>query len=508
MPREGLDHNRGDDPPALPEARHPRGGAAVREGAAPLARFNPGDASGALMKSLLKLQGLAEDVPASSRRSWSTSRAGKFRVNVAPTASSAIGGHVRAIGVMLFLGLLAAGLTVGGLVVLAGGGAATGARRGSALARAAVVSRDRGGVPRGDAADAEDLGAAAGCSAEARRALARAAAISVRRQPRRRAPRSVPSRQRSTAAATRRRDAASMRCGPSEHERARRGARTRSRRRRERLDRRRARSPPRIPKASAARTNVAGPREEPRAPRRRTPRPGPSPRERPRARPRRRASAASATGTAIATVSASATAAASGRTPPPRPRRCTGRPRSAASASVAREEAARRRRATRPSARGREHARKPERDARREARARGAPPCAPAQRRQRAGERRRRAARRRGARPASHSPPTSARNRGDEAPRATPLEGGGGVERAAARERPGAARDERPPTGRPGGPQRRAARDATRAPTARSHGSRTRRAQPRPERGEERWEARADGSRRARRGDRGTFLAF
>jgi ubiquinone biosynthesis protein len=42
-------------------------------------------------------------------------------VNVAGDSIDRIGGHVRALGVMVFLGLLAAGLTVGGLVVLASG---------------------------------------------------------------------------------------------------------------------------------------------------------------------------------------------------------------------------------------------------------------------------------------------------------------------------------------------------------------------------------------------------
>jgi ubiquinone biosynthesis protein len=84
-----------------------------------LARFNPTDASGALMKSLLKLQGLAEDVPGQLSQILVDLEGGKFRVNVHSDAIDRIGGHVRALGVMLFLGLLAAGFSVGGLVVLA-----------------------------------------------------------------------------------------------------------------------------------------------------------------------------------------------------------------------------------------------------------------------------------------------------------------------------------------------------------------------------------------------------
>jgi ubiquinone biosynthesis protein len=84
-----------------------------------LSKFNPTDASGVLMKSLLKLQGLAEDVPGQLSQILVDLEGGKFRVNVHSDAIDRIGGHVRALGVMLFLGLLAAGFSVGGVVVLA-----------------------------------------------------------------------------------------------------------------------------------------------------------------------------------------------------------------------------------------------------------------------------------------------------------------------------------------------------------------------------------------------------
>jgi ubiquinone biosynthesis protein len=87
-----------------------------------LARFNPGDASSTLMRSLLKLQGLAEDVPAQLTQILVDLEGGKFRVNVHSDDLDRVGAHVRAIGVMLFLGMLAAGLTVGGLGVLSAGG--------------------------------------------------------------------------------------------------------------------------------------------------------------------------------------------------------------------------------------------------------------------------------------------------------------------------------------------------------------------------------------------------
>ncbi len=87
-----------------------------------LSRFNPSDASSTVMKSLLKLQGLAEDVPAQLTQILVDLEGGKFRVNVHSEDLERVGGHVRALGVLLFLGVLAAGLTVGGLLSLSLGG--------------------------------------------------------------------------------------------------------------------------------------------------------------------------------------------------------------------------------------------------------------------------------------------------------------------------------------------------------------------------------------------------
>jgi ubiquinone biosynthesis protein len=103
-----------------------------------LARFTPGDASSTIIKSLLKLQGLAEDVPSQLSQILVDLEGGKFRVNVASEDVERVGGQVRALGVMLFLGLLAAALTVGGLVVLGTGGSSW--IGGGALAAAALVS--------------------------------------------------------------------------------------------------------------------------------------------------------------------------------------------------------------------------------------------------------------------------------------------------------------------------------------------------------------------------------
>jgi len=107
-----------------------------------LARFNPTDASSTLMKSLLKIQGLAEDVPAQLTQILVDLEGGKFRVNVHSEDLERVGAHVRALGVLLLLAVLAAGLTVGGFVVLAVGGRAWlgGVALGGALALASVAA--------------------------------------------------------------------------------------------------------------------------------------------------------------------------------------------------------------------------------------------------------------------------------------------------------------------------------------------------------------------------------
>jgi len=87
-----------------------------------LARFNPSDASSTLMKSLLKLQGLAEDVPAQLTQILVDLEGGKFRVNVHSEDLERVGGHVRAIGVLLFVGMIASALVLGGIVAIAVGG--------------------------------------------------------------------------------------------------------------------------------------------------------------------------------------------------------------------------------------------------------------------------------------------------------------------------------------------------------------------------------------------------
>ncbi|HEX9244390.1 MAG TPA: AarF/ABC1/UbiB kinase family protein, partial [Anaeromyxobacter sp.] len=67
----------------------------------------------------LKLQGLAEDVPAQLTQILVDLEGGKFRVNVHSEDLERVGGHVRAIGVLLFVGLIASALVLGGVIALA-----------------------------------------------------------------------------------------------------------------------------------------------------------------------------------------------------------------------------------------------------------------------------------------------------------------------------------------------------------------------------------------------------
>ena len=71
------------------------------------------------MKSLLKLQTLAEDVPAQLQQILVDLEAGKFRVNVHSAELERIAVNVRMLGLSTFIGLVACGLTIGGLLVFA-----------------------------------------------------------------------------------------------------------------------------------------------------------------------------------------------------------------------------------------------------------------------------------------------------------------------------------------------------------------------------------------------------
>jgi ubiquinone biosynthesis protein len=84
-----------------------------------LARFSPDDASGTLMRTLLRFQGLAEDVPHQLQKVLADLEGGKLRLNVRSADVEQLGAQVRSVGTLLFLGLLAASLTVGGLIIVA-----------------------------------------------------------------------------------------------------------------------------------------------------------------------------------------------------------------------------------------------------------------------------------------------------------------------------------------------------------------------------------------------------
>jgi ubiquinone biosynthesis protein len=84
-----------------------------------LSRFNPQDASSVLMKSLIKLQGLAEDVPAQMSQILADLEGGKLRVNVRSEDSTRVAERVRSAGLLVFLGMLSSSLALGGLLVVA-----------------------------------------------------------------------------------------------------------------------------------------------------------------------------------------------------------------------------------------------------------------------------------------------------------------------------------------------------------------------------------------------------
>ena len=82
-------------------------------------RFQGTDASGALLKSMLKIQGLAENLPAQLSQILADLEGGKFRVHVRSEGIDRIADNVRSLGLTIFLGLLASALALGGLFVVA-----------------------------------------------------------------------------------------------------------------------------------------------------------------------------------------------------------------------------------------------------------------------------------------------------------------------------------------------------------------------------------------------------
>ena len=84
-----------------------------------MARFSPSDARGTLMKSFLKLQTLAEDVPAQLQQILYDLEAGKFRVNVSSPGLDQVATNLRVAAMALYLGLVSAALLIGGFIALA-----------------------------------------------------------------------------------------------------------------------------------------------------------------------------------------------------------------------------------------------------------------------------------------------------------------------------------------------------------------------------------------------------
>jgi ubiquinone biosynthesis protein len=84
-----------------------------------LQRFNPSDVSGTLMKSLLKFQGLAEDLPVQLSQILSDLEGGKFRVRVQSEEIDRLAHNVRSMAITLLLGVMAGGLAAGGLGLVA-----------------------------------------------------------------------------------------------------------------------------------------------------------------------------------------------------------------------------------------------------------------------------------------------------------------------------------------------------------------------------------------------------
>ena len=86
------------------------------------ARLNPTDARGTLMRSLLQLQTLAEDVPAQLQQILIDLESGKFRVNVHARGLDRVATNVRGAGFALVLSVVASALLVSGTIALAASG--------------------------------------------------------------------------------------------------------------------------------------------------------------------------------------------------------------------------------------------------------------------------------------------------------------------------------------------------------------------------------------------------
>jgi ubiquinone biosynthesis protein len=81
-------------------------------------RLSPADAGGAVMKSLLSLQALAQDVPGQLAQILVDVEAGKLRVNVHSEGLDRVAANVRTAGITVFLGIGAGSFTIGAFILL------------------------------------------------------------------------------------------------------------------------------------------------------------------------------------------------------------------------------------------------------------------------------------------------------------------------------------------------------------------------------------------------------
>jgi ubiquinone biosynthesis protein len=76
-------------------------------------RYNPGSMSGGFLRVLLQLQGFLQDTPQQLSQILMDLEGGKFNVQVRAEELSRLNSNVRALGILLFAGMIAAGLIVG-----------------------------------------------------------------------------------------------------------------------------------------------------------------------------------------------------------------------------------------------------------------------------------------------------------------------------------------------------------------------------------------------------------
>ena len=76
-------------------------------------RYSPGSMSGGFLRLLLQLQGFLQDTPQQLSQILMDLEGGKFNVNVRSEELSRLNMNVKALGILLFAGMLASGLIVG-----------------------------------------------------------------------------------------------------------------------------------------------------------------------------------------------------------------------------------------------------------------------------------------------------------------------------------------------------------------------------------------------------------